>query len=57
MESSMKDFINRHRYDLVEMICTRIQQEAAMLDDEEIEDWVFNDEYMYEWAISEGVDV
>ena len=57
MESSVKDFITRHRHELVEMICTRIQQNAAFLDDEEIETWIYSDEMIHNWAVNEGVHV
>lgn len=32
-------------------------QDSKQLDDDDLEDWINNDEGLYSWAISEGVDI
>lgn len=50
------DFINLNRKTLEQDIRKIIPNFNGDLDDTEIKLWILNDESLYEWAISEGVD-
>lgn len=52
---NMNEFIEENRQELIAHIkgvCAN-----CPTDDEEIEGWIANDESLYNWAKSEGVDV
>ena len=52
----LEEFINMHRRTLkraIERVCPNIDG----LDDEEIGEWIANDEGLYNWAKDEGVEV
>lgn len=55
MESDMKQFIQNNREELVKAIF-RVCSDCEV-DDESIENWINNDEGLYVWAKSEGVDI
>jgi hypothetical protein len=53
---SIKTFIRNHRADIdstIRSICPNV----GSLNDSDREDWVLNDEGLYNWARSEGVDI
>jgi len=55
MAKSMREFIREHREELTSAIkgaCPNI----GSLNDEDREDWILNDEGLYNWAKREGVD-
>lgn len=68
-EMFMEDFINENRDELIHAINERryfndgkggrgtIPTPEPQYDTDEIEDWILNDEGLYNWAKSEGVDV
>jgi len=51
----MQEFINKNK-EMIDAcilnVCGNVQ-----LDDEERDDWILNDERLYNWALFEGVDV
>ena len=51
---SIEEWVEQHRDELVEIIPVK---NKSLLDDEELEMWVMNDEGLYNWAISEGVEI
>ena len=59
MESDMLDFIDDNRDELVEAIsgASNVSSWVLYNDNEEIEMWINNDEGLYLWAKSEGVDI
>ena len=54
---TMEQFINEHRGELDAAILRALGNPNLSLDDEERENWILNDEGLYNWARSEGVDV
>lgn len=52
----MRDFIREHRAEL-EAAITRTCPNIGRLTIEAIRDWIANDEGLYNWARSEGVNV
>jgi len=52
----MKQFIRKHRDELTEIIRRQVPN-IGSINDEEREQWVMNDESLYNWAQSEGVPV
>ena len=54
---SIADFIEENREELVESIHNYCGINRSRLDDEELELWIANDEGLYNWARSEGVEV
>jgi len=52
---SMEEFIEKNRGQLDE--CIRRVCPYIELDDDDREDWILNDEGLYNWARGEGVDV
>jgi hypothetical protein len=53
----ISEFIEEHRQELIEAITGQESIMAIDLDDEEIENWVLNDESLYTWVVSEGVEI
>lgn len=55
---TLKEFIDKHRKELAEHITYALgKSDPFDVDDDEIERWITNDEALYNWALSEGVDV
>lgn len=54
---TMKEFIEENRGELDAAIRTATGQPNADIDDDERENWILNDEGLYNWAKDEGVDV
>lgn len=52
---SIADFIDEHRTELYNAIWRQVPN--AKLDDDDVEQWIANDEGLYQWAKDEGVDV
>ena len=53
---TINNFIDNNILELTRLICL-ICPNCPELDHEEIESWILNDEGLYNWAISEGVDI
>ena len=53
---TMQRFIRKHRKELDEAIKARCPN-CGKLNDEDREEWIANDEGLYNWARSQGVDV
>lgn len=53
---TIQEFIEQNRGEIDEIIRSHINPNV-ILDDDDREDWISNDEGLYEWALSEGVDV
>ena len=54
---SMRQFIKENRDDLDVFIWQAQNQRFTRLNDKEREMWILNDEYLYCWARSEGVQL
>lgn len=52
---TMQQFIEEHRGELDSIIRRALNRPNRSLDDGEREDWILNDEGLYNWAKSEGV--
>ena len=52
----MREFIKQNRQELDECI-KRVCPNCPRLNDNDREDWIMNDEGLYNWARSEGVKV
>lgn len=52
---TLRDFIRKNRQAIDEVI--RSQCDNCRLNDVEREGWILNDEGLYNWALSEGVNV
>jgi hypothetical protein len=52
---SMEEFIEEHREELTEIIKNTCPN--CEIDDDEIENWILNDEGLYNWAREAGVEV
>ncbi len=50
---TLEIFVDLHREEIDSLIKERCPN--CSLDDEEREDWVINDESLYDWALDEGV--
>lgn len=69
MDKTIEDFVEEHRQELNSAINSVIFRHDGnggrgtvptpppVYDDEELQDWIINDESLYNWARSEGVDV
>lgn len=53
---TMQEFIDEHRGEIADGI-RRATGQNTQPDDEEIEQWIENDEGLYNWAEESGVDV
>ena len=53
MDDAMKRFIESNRLELVTCILKAVPNMEAP-DDEGIEDWINNDESLYDWAMIDG---
>lgn len=53
---SVRDFIQEHREELDTVIRRRVPN-IRRLDDDERRLWILNDEGLYNWARSEGVEI
>lgn len=53
---TLQEFIDNNRAELDSLIREAINQPNFELDDDERELWVMNDEGLYNWALSEGVE-
>ena len=56
MRDDMSDFIQKYRNELGQYI-KRLCPNCTATTDEDNEEWVMNNESMYQWAIGEGVDI
>lgn len=56
-DESIEDFIDNNRDDLIEIIKKATNKKNYQFDNAEIENWILNDEGLYNWARSEGVDI
>ena len=57
-EEQLAEFINENRAELVDIIHRTVpNMPLDQIDDDEIEDWIINDEGLYNWALSEGVEL
>jgi len=54
---AMAQFIEENRAELVAAIVRYCPNVRQPLDDEDLEQWIMNDEGLYNWARSERVDV
>lgn len=56
---TIADFIRFNRPEIDQVICEAVgtNRQAIPIDDDERESWVLNDENLYRWAQSEGVEV
>ena len=54
---TMREFLDENRGELSRLIRAQPSLENIPLDDDELELWIANDEGLYHWAKSEGVDV
>jgi hypothetical protein len=54
---TLGDFVAEHRGELKELIKEHMGCRAYDLMDGDLEDWVLNDEGLYNWALNEGVDI
>lgn len=54
---SKRDFIKNNRKELDRLIRKAIGKEDYVLNDRERELWILNDEGLYNWARSEGVNI
>ena len=54
---TMAQFIEENRAELVAAIVRCCPNVRQPLDDEDLEQWIMNDEGLYQWALSERVDV
>lgn len=55
-KKQISDFIAEHREELRGFVRGAVPN-ARYFDDDELEMWVMNDEYLYNWALREGVDI
>lgn len=51
----LETFVEEHRQEIDDYIHTVNPNQE--IDDEERENWVMNDEGIYEWALNEGVNI
>lgn len=54
---TLREFIDEHRGELDKCIRNAVGDQNFDIDDDEREMWIANDEGLYEWARSEGVDM
>ncbi len=54
---TLKEFIDENRGELDKCIRNALDRPNFELDDDAREDWIANDEGLYNWAKSEGVDM
>ena len=54
---TMAQFIETNREELVRLIVAYVPNIRQPLDDEDLEQWIANDEGLYLWAQESGVDV
>jgi len=54
---TLQTFIRRYRREIDSTIRAAVGPGYGKIDDEERELWIANDEGLYNWARSEGVDV
>lgn len=54
---TIEEFIEKHRETLVQIIEPGNKMCVLDIDQEEIEMWILNDEGLYNWAMSEGVEI
>ena len=54
---TLQEFIDEHRGELDRIIRAAAGNENLDIDDDERENWIINDEGLYDWAKSEGVDL
>lgn len=52
---TIQDFINENRAELV--VCILRVCSNCSVGDDDIEDFISNDESLYNWALREGVDI
>lgn len=51
----MQEFINKNKRELINQILEKYPN--APVDDDALEGFIYNEEWLYRWARSEGVDV
>ena len=54
---SIDEFIGNNRRDIDSAICSAYGDNCQPADDSDREDWILNDEGLYLWAQSEGVQI
>lgn len=54
---TLRDFIKKHRPELTDSIRKAINRPDFKLNDEDRRQWILNDESLYNWARSEGVNI
>jgi hypothetical protein len=55
---TLNQFVRKNRESIDDVICDVLgTKRTPYPNDEERENWVLNDEFLYNWAIQEGVDV
>ena len=55
MAMTLEEFIAERRKSIEAHIRRQVPN-IECIDTEECEDWILNDEYLYNWALEEGVD-
>jgi len=56
MKKDIQTFIDENREVLTDHIRYFVPKNY-IIDDDEIEEWIFNDAYLYAWALGEGVEI
>ena len=54
---SIREFIKEHREEIDEGVRRYLKRPDFRLNDEERRQWILNDEGLYRWARSEGVNI
>ena len=54
---SFDEFVDEHREELRRYVRDRVPNLRGELGDRELRRWVLNDEYLYEWARAQGVEL
>ena len=52
-----REFIREHRTEISDMVANAFGENCRPTNDGEREDWLLNDEGLYNWARSEGVNL
>lgn len=52
---TLAEFVQKHRHE-IEALVRQACPNVGPLDDDDLGDWVLNDEGLYRWAVSVGCD-
>lgn len=52
---TVETFIEKNKYELIQVV-KKACPNCTDFSNEELENWIFNDESLYNWALSEGVE-